>query len=362
MALSLSGTFIVALFLESILYGAYIILFVASLTIIWARYKRTKELNKSLLTVTIVLFTLVTWHLIVETIRLISAFKNPTTAEADIFYANFTTTLSIVETSLFLSVTTLSDAFLLYRCAVVWGYYKPLVAFLCLVFLGDLGCGIGATVQLKEVDASQTLFVATQGPVTEAFYALTLSMNGLCTGLIALRIWLNQRELAKAIGSMAPMARLNQVTIIVIESGALVFATLVMSEILYASHQLQPFLVFFNITPPVILNIITAQGLAFSLILVRISLGFTPDGTRRDGNLSRVRFRGKKSQTLPPTSAFELQSPIERSREKRSSTIGTPDTKTTATFNDYMFGEEGILTSQWKEEKETEEIHEAQAY
>ncbi|KAI0065690.1 hypothetical protein BV25DRAFT_1585851 [Artomyces pyxidatus] len=222
MALTVSATEIIAFCLESVFYGIYLSLFGASVAVLH-RKRAQSNLNIRLLAVSCTLFVLITSHEFVDAIRLLLSFqRNQTTSGADLFYKSVADTFSIALNSIYLIETLLSDLFMLYRCYVVWGSSWSIVMLPCLLFIAAGVTGVSTICTLKAF-GDVMLFNNRLETMANSFFSCTLALNGICTGLIAFRILCTQfqnRDLA-----VSPY--LTRVAIVIVESGAIYLASLV---------------------------------------------------------------------------------------------------------------------------------------
>ncbi|KAI0065711.1 hypothetical protein BV25DRAFT_1798031 [Artomyces pyxidatus] len=191
--LSFTGAEMMAMCLESILYGIYASLFIGGIQTL-VQKRATSGLNTRLLAVSIILFVLITWHEVIDTVRLVLAFQqSQTTSGADLYYAQVGSPLSVLTTSVYLLETFVSDLFILYRCYIVWNAYWPVVILPILLFIADCGTGVAAVYTLTLV-SNDVIFNEKQEKITNSFFSCTLALNAICTGLIAFRIWWSQYQ------------------------------------------------------------------------------------------------------------------------------------------------------------------------
>ncbi|KAJ7804797.1 hypothetical protein B0H14DRAFT_2882981 [Mycena olivaceomarginata] len=260
----------------------YLILFFASLSVALARRKAKRGFGNKFLATALLLFVLITWHLAIDSAMLFLAYSNETTAEADLYYINGTPgTLNVMKTALYVATTLVSDAFMLYRCFVVWNYSIPIIVFPMLCLLAGIGTGITGLIGLSHTTTS--FFIKDQLNVVSAFFA---------TALIAFRVWRGQRQ----ISGIATGSSLSNLLIIILESGAIYSAMLILVLVLFVSKN----------TPGY--NVVVD---AFSLIIVRIGLNLSikSDG-RPEDNHSTLLLNTSFTTVArrPPTDrAFELK-------------------------------------------------------
>ncbi|KAH9055687.1 hypothetical protein EDB87DRAFT_1761350 [Lactarius vividus] len=274
-AISFSSSELLALCFESVLYGVYLVLFVGCIKVLISKRRRRAGGNIRLVLISSTLFVLITWHEIIDAIRLYMAYKgSETSTGADVYYLHVASMLSLMKTSLYLVETLASDLFILYRCYVVWNASIAVIALPVLLYFADMGMislsprspALAFTKSRKSKISSSPL---EQERITNSFFSCTLAVNSVCTGLIAYRIWRTQRQTRDAkMGS-----NLTHVSIIVIESGAIYLTVLACNV---ASYVLKSnlFNIFLDMTSPII-------GIVFSLIIVRVGLGISSEDTRR---------------------------------------------------------------------------------
>jgi hypothetical protein len=258
MAIDFSLSELVALSVESFFYGIYFVLFASSVKLLLNK-RNSISGTTPLLALAGILGALITWHVLTDAVRLVYSFKRDLAPLGpDLYYANVASALSIVKTSLYLVITVLFDAFILYRCFIVWDRNCLVILLPFMVFLADIGTGIAAVQGLSGLTKGDSVFIQKQEKITKAFLSSTVAVNGLCTLLIAYRLWTRQgtlRDSRKAFGLTREIA-------IMAESGAIYSITLILIIATYTS-QSNSFNVFLDMAAPVI-------GVAFSLIIIRI--------------------------------------------------------------------------------------------
>ncbi|KAJ7091722.1 hypothetical protein C8R43DRAFT_1142004 [Mycena crocata] len=271
--ISVAMSEMIALVLEGWLYGMYLILFFACLTVAFNRRKESRGFNYVFLTTTFLLFVLITWHFVVDAVMLFIAYNHETTREADQYYANLPGTLNVMKTGLYIGVTLVSDAFMLYRCWVVWNRSFAIIALPSLLLLASIGTGIPGLIFLK--NATTSFFTKELLPLTSAFFGITMATNNIATLLIAFRVWKGQRE----VSGISTMTNLNKVVMIVLESGAMYSATLIIILATFIHKSTSAYNVLIDVISPII-------GIVFSLIIVRVGLNLSvrSDGRPQDPN------------------------------------------------------------------------------
>ncbi|KAJ8088854.1 hypothetical protein PM082_014100 [Marasmius tenuissimus] len=160
-----------------------------------------------------------------------------------------------------------------YRVFAVWSRSLLVSVVPCLLLVGGITSG-----GLTASTASELAFEdpRSAGFLT-AFYSITLALNVLCTGLIASKLYIMERETLKLSSSL----RLRWTSVIVIESAALYLACVIVIVACNVVKADGVHLIVLSLTPSIV-------GLTFSLIIVRIGSGGTPNKTFTSiGDLSR---------------------------------------------------------------------------
>ncbi|KZV65350.1 hypothetical protein PENSPDRAFT_689981 [Peniophora sp. CONT] len=284
MAPSLAVLAIVEVFCETLLYGVYCVLFAMCLHILV--FNRKGELKLPLVLVSLALFTCITIHEVIDAGRLIWVFSNfSTMAEVDTWYsAGLTHVWNILNNSAYVVETVVSDLFLLYRCYIVWGKKKRVIALPALVFLVGMGAGIALPISLSHFKGSNLVnpsFVQKQENIDTTYFSSTFALNAMCTSLIAYRILKNQGE-SHPFRTGSESTRLSKVAVVVIESGAIYLVSLALLLSTYVRKSTVNY-VFLDIVVPTI-------GIVFSLIIVRIGLNISYEATSNGPTLPTLRF------------------------------------------------------------------------
>ncbi|PPQ65550.1 hypothetical protein CVT26_000507 [Gymnopilus dilepis] len=212
---------------EAIFYGAYAMVFIKHMHILYRRRSRAWS-HLYLQATSITLFALMTTHMIIDIIRSMQAFTfNMDIPNAPILYfEHFNSFLSRMRTSVYNGATLVSDLFLVYRCFVIWGgnYLVALIPFL--LFLVDIAMAVWATNSLNVAKSGDPFAATLVGLRSKYIFIVTLTLNLVCTALIAYRIWTIQKEVAPYMSSDNPRS-LNRIIALMIESAAVYSALLI---------------------------------------------------------------------------------------------------------------------------------------
>jgi len=258
MAIDFALSEIVALAVESFCYGIYFALFGSSVKVLFNK-RKTISSALPLLGLASVFAILITWHILTDATRLVFAFKSSQEPiGGDLYYANVSAALSVIKTSVYLVITVLFDAFILYRCWIVWDRNLFVIALPFLIFLADIGTGVAAVHGLARLTRSDSIFIEKEEKVSKAFFSSTVAVNGLCSLLIAYRVWMRQNPIRDSRRAFS----LSKEGAIVIESAAIYFVTLI-CVISTDTTQSNAFNVFLDMASPIV-------GIAFTLIVLRM--------------------------------------------------------------------------------------------
>ncbi|KAG2130156.1 uncharacterized protein EDB93DRAFT_1234236 [Suillus bovinus] len=279
MALTISTAELIGVFIESLAYGVYLMVFIQCIFVLRKRHSRPSDY---LLGTAVSLFILITAHLFIDILRNMQAF---TTDEAvpnypTRYYDTFNTWQNILKSGLYVAVTLVSDAFILYRSFILWGRNYLICAFPFLLFIADIVIGVLWVYTLNFVVLGDNVFADALSVRVKIFSSITLAMNVICTLLIAFKILKIQKAVAHFVkGSGDQVSRLVP---IMIESGSVYSALLVVMIVTYTSKSAAIFIIL-NPMSPIIVS-------SFSSVIVRVGMGLSHgDSYRANGTVSSSR-------------------------------------------------------------------------
>jgi len=260
--ISIDNASLASIFLEALLFGAFVILYILAMWAVYLKAQREKKVNYPLLVVSSAMLILATMHLGTDLKRVLLAFIDFRNAPGgpDAILGNVSLFVHVFKSAVYVSQTTLGDAFVIYRVFIVWGADYWIIIFPVLMLLGGVAAGIGACHSFAIASASAGIFKITLGNWIVSYFSITIALNVICTSLLAWKIWSINRKSARA-------GDLNSVIIIVVESGAIYSATLVTLLILYELGSFAQFIVLDAVNPII--------GITFTLIIIRVSLGLS---------------------------------------------------------------------------------------
>jgi len=220
--------------------------------------------RRSMLLVTLFMFTIATMHIGVNFARIIKAFilfrDEPGGPAA--FFNRLSEFTQMFGSTLYVAQTLLGDAIMLMRCYYVWDRNLWVVAIPMLLLLGSTATGVGILYSFDKVTPEGQIFVHQLSQWIISFFSVTFATNVICTTLVGYRVW---RINKKGIGFSSSHRRLRSVMVLIVESGAVYSAALMALLILYEADSWFQYVVLDAITPTV--------GIVFSVIMYRILVG-----------------------------------------------------------------------------------------
>ncbi|KAF8501837.1 hypothetical protein JB92DRAFT_2833708 [Gautieria morchelliformis] len=256
---------LIAFFLESLLYGVSALLFVVTLWVLFF-HRKSERLNKRLVITSSLMMFFGTLHLAIDLSRILEGFITQRDAPGGPigYFAKLFLWSHVFKTAIFATQTVLADSFATYRCYVVWNRIWAVV-IPALSVAATLVTGIGVVYNcaiLRDGD----VFAVTLAAWITAFFTTTLATNVICTTLIAVRIWITTRKVARFSGQQT----LLPVVIVVVESGAIYSVSCI--------TLLTVYLLGSNAQYPALDGMFPIISIVFNLIIVRIALGIAHGG------------------------------------------------------------------------------------
>ncbi|KZP24249.1 hypothetical protein FIBSPDRAFT_822382 [Athelia psychrophila] len=264
------------------------------MVVLFLRKRRVNSsLNVPLISVSIAMFVLATIHIGVDLSRLLTALFHAQNVHGGTIglLSQVNSVHYLLKSTAYTIQTIIGDGFLLYRLAKVWGNGRKILWPLLIPFAGSIACGTGTMVSFARVSSDDSVFVMQLHNWIISFFALTLFTNFIATFLIAFRIWRTHRRA----GGLTIGRSLVPTIVLVIESGAIYSATLVILISLYLSGSYAQYIALDAVTQII--------GVVFSLVIVRVGLGLTSDASTNQAELRSVQRSG-----IGRNSTYPLQS------------------------------------------------------
>jgi len=289
MAIQLDEVMIFCISIGSLLFGVFTMFYVATIYILVFKRRSSQRLKTPILAVATTMYIIGLLNVIIEIRRAQIGFIHfgGTPGGATDYFFNTSNPLYLTQKILSFLQTLTGDTFIIYRLYIVWNRNKLVVlpAIVCLA--GCLASGIGTLVVLGVASPSTSVFTAKQW--VASFFATTLITNGGCTILIALKIWLTERQTSAVFRSRSALS----VAIMIVESGAIYSIALVTVLALFLANSWAQYIVLDMV--------IQLTGIAYSLIIVRVGLSLTSEEATWSSRNSKVKpsFRGHELHNLP---------------------------------------------------------------
>ncbi|KAH7912484.1 hypothetical protein BJ138DRAFT_1112280 [Hygrophoropsis aurantiaca] len=282
MTLTLSEAELAGTLIQSVLFGAYIVLFVACLYVLLAKrrphrgnkLRRRQPVNRTLFTISMILFLLIASHWVVSIARLFPAFIYDvfSVGGSDAYLAFAGNPSYVAKTALYVAQMFVGDITMVYRLYIVWGRSWRVIIAPVITTSALLAAGVGAVYSFARIQRGVPIFTSTSGSWIVTVFATSLTTNIIVTSLITCRILsVNRgiRSYTPQSGSYTPRS-LTKIITIVLESAGIYTVCLTITHVSYLTKAMFQFTAL-DVTSPAI-------GIAFSLIIVRVGLGWATEG------------------------------------------------------------------------------------
>ncbi|CAA7261966.1 unnamed protein product [Cyclocybe aegerita] len=293
----------IALFLQAVFYGVYVVTFIQALTGIFSSKSLGSNPRLNIhwptLAVTMLLFFNSTLNLVLGLIRIMQAYiynvkSSKAIDQLGIDWINITKPFNVSVQIL------LADGMLVYRCWVVYSKSWKIIVFPILLWLLGISSCIWSLYVQTQLNSGSRMTSDLLYPLWMVFWIFTVSLNVYATVSIVVRIW--------QIGRMSPSARedpstpraimslqkqtrsrLQAAIKIIVESGLIYTATSVTA---LASHVSKSHSIYITSAADIM-----AIGIAFNLIIIRIAIERSREHAAWSrGPVSTLKF----GETLPP--------------------------------------------------------------
>jgi len=181
-------------------------------------------------------------------------------------YANLALATEVVKSGLLVATLVTSDAMIIYRLFIIWGYNKWIIIFPLLTWLGLIVCGAGVCWQFAEYKFGEDVFTSLAGRWITSDCVFTFTTNMYCSALISWRVW-RTRIRTKSYGGSNMLGALA----IIVESALLHTTWNLFFFILYQTETNLQFTAI-DLWAPI-------SGIAFMLINLRVALGWAQRAT-----------------------------------------------------------------------------------
>ncbi|KAJ7600800.1 hypothetical protein C8J56DRAFT_768188, partial [Mycena floridula] len=239
--------------------GIYCVLFFISVYVLVVA--RRDKVNRLILITAILMFALSTVHVAFSVVREWSSStsehnKHPAAIQLWTWSCTF-------RQALYTTQNIVVDGLLIYRCYIIWrSGIKIVIIPLMLLFMAVVS-GYGSVYQFSKRTTIREYFDLSVWSIL--LFSLILATNLIVTALISIRLWTISHEASEGFG-MAVERKTNQALAIVLESGTVYSASLLVLLIMYRTKSTGIVIVFDAISQ--------IMGIVPTLIIVRSGLGF----------------------------------------------------------------------------------------
>lgn len=260
---------IVALFMESITYGMYLVTLVICARALFFDAQGIKRiLNWPMIVVMTLMAIFATLDVALGLRHNLEAFiyySGPGGPEAE--FDNISYWVNVMKTVDTQAMSLIGDGMLIYRCFVIYSRSWKIILLPILMWLADVACSvmiifITATLRKDAVLSQQGLLK----PFLLSFLIITIVLNFLTTGIIVWRIWSINKETAPHVtqktSHKVPRTRLEQTIRIIIESGMLYTLFVIITFICELAGS--------NAIYGTSCTMIQVVGISFNLIIIRV--------------------------------------------------------------------------------------------
>ncbi|KAI0324272.1 hypothetical protein GY45DRAFT_432739 [Cubamyces sp. BRFM 1775] len=271
---------IVALFMESMLFGAFSVLYAIAIWILLYRKRISSrvKLNRMLFLTSTTLWILCSAHLTIVVIRAVKGFANwgdRSPHGANDYYSIVSDPTEVAKDAVYNLTTFVADSFVTYRLWIVWNRTWWILIVPSILLLGTAVVGIGVCVEIARTAIGDAIFAPNLQPWIRSFFAISLATTLFATVFIAARLMWADRQSSefRAMGSAASSHW--KVLETIIQSAAIYSAALVSSIGTYLAGSNAHYVCLDCVQPLI--------GITFTLIIIRIGLAPAVDSTVHRG-------------------------------------------------------------------------------
>ncbi|KAF8837984.1 hypothetical protein BDN67DRAFT_908214 [Paxillus ammoniavirescens] len=260
MSITVKEAAIVAIIIESILYG--LLTFVFGVTVWALTYQRTSaEIARTMLGAACLLFILGTMHIVVDANHLWQGFI--TSGDPDIFFQDVTK--NTFKNALYLMETLVGDAIIIYRGYLMWRR----IEFTIIPIIGWVATAVTGTHTVWSISQLSTtnssiVFLRQTGQWVISFYSTALATNLVATGLLTVKLWVAHRNEAGFLRTSTSNSVVYPILVVVMECGAVYSFSLITMLAVYLSASNSAYIVIDMIGQII--------PITFCLIIVRAAM------------------------------------------------------------------------------------------
>jgi len=293
MGIRLDKAEMIAIFLETFLYGICFTLFSITCIVLYRQAEAGHRQYRKLLPAGMIMFLLASGHVVISFVRVLEAFVDDVPGGATAYYSNISHPLHIAKTVCYVTQTLLGDCVMLWRCFVVYNRSWYIAIPSIIIMIANTCAGYIVTWLFAKARSDINIFEVSAATGITVFFILTMVVNSACTVAIAYRIYSTRRKL--------PVTRhLLPVFIVIIESGALYAASVLSLLIAYLAKSNGQYVAVDAVTPLV--------GIVFSLIVLQIHFHLGSETPYRSSEVDAV---DKRPTSAHPHNITPLSFPVQ---------------------------------------------------
>ncbi|KAJ6522664.1 hypothetical protein DFH09DRAFT_1330464 [Mycena vulgaris] len=250
------------------------------------------------------MFILITMRCVIATYRCVVAINNP-----DVDFGPPNSTLGNLANVCWILVTTVADAFIIFRTFTVWNSRWTIILIPVGLCIANFGMGVWVMVAIiRSVTRNAAVWGGIVQGAVKTYISLTLCTNVVCTSLIAFRIIQVQSQIAGIVSRTSDVVgtarrSVSMKVLSIISESAAVYTVLLVGTLV--SAHLDSFVVFvlLDCTPPII-------GLVFAYIIIAVSRGTSYGESTAAATRTASSFRADRRGQQTDDS-FELDHSVE---------------------------------------------------
>ncbi|KAH8106700.1 hypothetical protein BXZ70DRAFT_914721 [Cristinia sonorae] len=256
-------TYLVATWLETLVYGFFLCLFFATIYVHFEVRKSHDTHSQVMFGVGVVFFVLATIHLAMNCYRLVRGYVDFALAPggAAAYLSELAPWDHVFKDTIYATTELLGDAISIYRCWVVWDRNWKIIVLPTILLIVSIISGYTVIGLYTTIQTTDTVFDNRLERWVSTFYAVAVVQSSMTTGLMMYRIWQAEKRTAAYRTTRSPLRPLLW---ILLESAALLVIVEIVLLALYTAGYNSQYLLLEPITPIV--------GITFTSISLRIGL------------------------------------------------------------------------------------------